>query len=439
MNIFKRSYISVWANKGRTILLFIVFLITMLAFTTKFIVEGVYEELISEAFSDGSIPIEVWVVPEISFGNGMSADTQIITEEMFEKFSKLDMVSKTEKDYSSAFFSKDYKLPYSSDETSFVSFVDDVEDAATEGYTYDYDAELYSSLNNAIIVNDKFLEINNLTVGDTLTYDLNVVEYSSETFDIDELRNKEYIIVGTYTFEPTQEMIDEEIEWAKTYGGDPDLNFSIYLCDLYMPKVAAMEIEEVLLSEGYNLDDSILWVTKIVYLNELSSLQKFETEAEKITGFDIETDIFMFGTGEAELTDAQKTATNISWAILIINVFLSLIVIVVTILMTIISILSVRSRRKELGILIALGERRIRVYFQLVIEQLLIVVLTIVISYPLIYIQIKNYAINNEIGEIPFVISPLIPTIYTGIGLVLLSTLIPAIYTLRLKPKDILL
>lgn len=441
MNIFKRAVISVWANKGKTLLLFVMFLVTMLTFTSKFMVEGMYNSLLKEAFPDGRVPVEVWPEPErTTFGGRMYSDeSPTVTDEMYQEFTKLDSVAEADKDYYGTFFTTDYQFENSNITSAEVRFIDNIKETDDDGYTYDYDADLYKSLENPIIVNDKFLDKNELSVGDKLTFNLNINEYSDGETDIEDFYEKEYVIVGTYSFEPTQEMIDQEMEWAEEYGGEPDLDFSYYYNTFFMPKEAARQIENKLIEEGYEVEDSILWVSRTLFLKDAAEIKNFEKEVEKITGFGVDVSLNIYGQSQDEITDVQETVMQLSWTIMMINQFLTIIVVVVSILIMIIAIMLVRSRRKELGILIALGERRSKVYLQLVIEQLVVVLTTTIVSYPLVYILLKTYATNADIGDLPFVLLPILPTIGAGIVLVLFSTLIPAIYTLRLNPKKILL
>ena len=164
-----------------------------------------------------------------------------------------------------------------------------------------------------------------------------------------------------------------------------------------------------------------------------------------------------------------KGMSKISKLVLIISVLASILII------TLVTILFLRDRKHELGIYLALGEKRSKVIGQIVIEVVTVAVIAITISVFTGNILAKGFSnsliqtqkteqsenmgfngpddwqlgqlTNTEISEedvvdayeISLNASYIILFYVVGIGVVLVSTIAPLIYIMRLNPKKIMM
>ncbi|WOO86472.1 FtsX-like permease family protein [Mollicutes bacterium LVI A0039] len=441
MNIFKRALINIGANKGKTLLLFVIFFTSMFAITMNNIVNETYDKLLEEAFPDGDVPL--YVQPNFSMSvlggaKGGWEEQKTITKEMYDEMANLDTVSRVEKSMNTYVNNVDFEMVEGAYDSSIaIQFADDQKSfELSEGVTYDFDPTTYATSERPIVLNDELLELNNLSVGDKITFDFSSSTYNSDgqMMSIDELKAVEYTIVGSYHFEPTPEMIAQEQKWAEEYNQEPDLSFAYYKMSAYMPIKNADELIQIIDENGGDSTQTV-YTNYTIYVTELSQISKFKEEAKKIAGFELDIDVNYWLQSD---TDFSALESILQARYTIERVFVLLIV-VVGIMLVIIAIILIRGRRKEIGILIALGERRKNVYFQMVFEQILIMLVATFTAFPTATIALRRIANTYASVDLPLVISPLFISLLAGLAIVLVSTLIPAIYTMRVNPKKILL
>lgn len=439
MNKFERALIYVMANKGKSALVFIIFFVTMAAVSTGYLSKKMYDNTLEDTFADGTVPVYLnFAYPETMMGdltNDWRNDANISNQNYYD-IAELEQVDSSDISMSSNIYLEDLVLPdasrsYGLDALS-VSYVDDPKDAVSsyysDAYTFDYDKDEYKGEENTIILNDQLLEVNDLKVGDTITLDMNSSYIDTEP--IEELNAVEFTIVGSYSVEPTQEMIDKEKSDAETYDYEPDLDFGYLYTDAYMPNKVGVDLINTYNQNGQNGDDAI-WTNGTYNLTSLDVVDSFKADAEAITGFPIKV---QYSTD----SDAMEGLELIEYIKDFIKYFLVAGIVVVVVLLTVIITLFIRGRKKELGILVALGESKKNIFIQLVTEQAIILAAATILSYPICFITLQ-IAANKFAFSSSFAIMPLIYSILTGIVIVALITIIPTIYTLRLKPKKILL
>lgn len=140
------------------------------------------------------------------------------------------------------------------------------------------------------------------------------------------------------------------------------------------------------------------------------------------------------------------------------------------IILSLIAMLAIKDRKYELGVLLSLGESKIKLIGQLVIETIIILILSFIIAFPVSSVtsnSVGNILLNNELeiqtketSESPrgFMRSdPMLNNVETidkldvsisndvifqlfglGIMIAVISTIIPSISILRYNPKTIL-
>lgn len=434
MNIFKRALISISANKGRTVLLGFIFFLVMAAITAVVIVGAQYKDVQKELFKDGSVPVSVSAKSPSGL-IGMATfnwdDYKDLKPEQNQQIAELDVVESYNRTASQNIIIENLDTSkYTEDESGvFVSYEDKLEDSY--GIEFNIESSDYVS-NPGLVLNDELLVENNLEIGDKVVVDFNG---GLEGETITEISAVEVPIAGTYTVNVTQEMKDEEQASAEMYDYEADLSFSYLYTNVYLPMSYADHVIEVVEPQLGDEISDILYVSYDFNLKSINDLTTFETQAEEITGFEL--DVNVYPNDESGLSSVFYAIEGMKW--LLIPALQIIIGILCTLLIAIMVII-VRSRKKEIGILVALGEKRLSIYFQIVIEQLLIMTMMTIIAYPVVYaVLLKVFERASDSAQINILPLPIVMTLGIGVALVFVATLIPAVYTMKVSPKKILL
>ncbi len=440
MNYFKRALIHVKTSLGKTMLIFIIFLVTMGAVSTAFMTTTMYNKTLEQTFKDGIVPVYVEVShPDDLIGN-LTYDWnnyQYISSQEKLDIAELDEVESSNITmYSNLkpgqLIVSDTEDEYEGNITYVKSPEQSVTDSYSEAYQFDYDQDQFKNNPQSIVLNDKVLEMNELEVGDKIT--LNVNSGYTDTESIPELEEQEFTIVGSYSVTPTQAMIEAEKASAEEYGYEPDLDFGYLNTDIYIPLAAG---ESYLgYYEGIDQPNGEAIGSSATYnLKSLNDIEQFKADVEELTNKQVEVN-FDLGSTEKEAAKGLSVIITIKDML---AYFLLFGVIVVIVLLTILITLFIRGRKKEIGIMVALGETKRNIYFQLVFEQVIIMSIATIIAYPICLAILTILSSKFGFLSLGLTLVPLIQSIIVGIIIIGLITLIPAIYTLRLQPKKILL
>lgn len=440
MNYFKRALIHVKANLGKSLLIFIIFLVTMGAVSTAFMTSRMYNKTLEQTFKDGTVPVYVRnSYPDDLIGNityNWNDYQEISSQQKFD-IAELEEVESSDISMYSSLKPGQLTMPNETlDYGISINYVKNPEQSVSEGnkeaYQFDYDKELFKNNPQSIILNDLILDENNLEVGDTIVLDINS-DYS-EVESIPELEEQEFTIVGSYSAEPTQAMIDNENADAEKYGFEPDLTFSYLYTNAYIPLSAGKSYLKYY--EGVDQQHGeAIGASATYYLKSLDDVNKFKTDVETLIDAQVEVE-FDLNSEESETAEGLSVIIGIQS---ILNYFLLFGVVVVIVLLTILITLFIRGRKKEIGIMVALGETKRNIYFQLVFEQVIIMSLATILAYPICLAILTVLSSKFGFLALGLTIVPLIQSVIVGVIIIGLITLIPAIYTLRLQPKKILL
>lgn len=442
MNVFKRALVQVRGNLGKSILVFIIFLMTMAAISATFMISRMYNITLVEAFKDGNVP--VYVVPETSrsiagaVGAFTSEDSEPqITLEQYEEISKLDGVMSTEMSISYELKQGQFDVPaeFSEDYAGSVdvNYISEPEKLAPtlskDAYKFEYDIEAFNSDPNSIILSKKIFEENNYAVSDKVILNLNSMY--SETDPKLELVDQEVTIVGTYEVTPTQQMIDEETESAAMFGVEPDLEFTYLNSQTIMPFAKGEEVVSLFAD-----DQDAIFIDVVYKLSSMDTLKPFEEDIEALIEMPVDVEFNILGDAESEMANALNIVAIFK---VILTIIITIVVVIIVILLIVIITLFVRGRKKEIGIMVALGENKRNIYFQLLIEQFIILTLAIIVEYPFMLMTMNSIANENGFLALGFDLIPFGQTLLAGMVIIGIITIIPAIYTLRVNPKKILL
>ena len=427
MNFFNRALKYCWRQRLRSLLLLLTF--TLLSTTVLIAISS--EKAVEQGTKQiketvgASVRIELDTNNQANygsaedFGNGASGYTyngDFITEKIVDKISKLENVigynAKSSEGY--------WGVP-----KSFSPFPAMV----TEGLATPYQAVLNSSLDTRFLngtykleegrhikaddsyvalISKELADKNNLSVGDT-------IEFITET-DID-ITDTTFKIIGI--FSGTEGMSKSAITPSDIPAnlGYIDMNS---LSDLYD-------------SEGYDFLD--------VYTHTPEEAKELMETIKNLPEVKGKTFTFNLNSEDFDLvsTPLSSFGSMVDTTVFILTIIGVLIVVLLLVLWT-------RGRKKEIGILLAVGRSKVEIVGQFLTENILITFLSMIVSAGLSITfadKIGAYIIQKA-GEsttdltISIATSDMVMVYSIGLALVCFSVLVASYTVIRLNPKDIL-
>ena len=427
MNFFNRALKYCWRQRLRSFLLLLTFTLllttVLIAISSEKAVEQGTKQI--KETVGASVRIELDTNNQANygsaedFGNGASGYTyngDFITEKIVDKISKLENVigynAKSSEGY--------WGVP-----KSFSPFPAMV----TEGLATPYQAVLNSSLDTRFLngtykleegrhikaddsyvalISKELADKNNLSVGDT-------IEFITET-DID-ITDTTFKIIGI--FSGTEGMSKSAITPSDIPAnlGYIDMNS---LSDLYD-------------SEGYDFLD--------VYTHTPEEAKELMETIKNLPEVKGKTFTFNLNSEDFDLvsTPLSSFGSMVDTTVFVFTIIGVLIVVLLLVLWT-------RGRKKEIGILLAVGRSKVEIVGQFLTENILITFLSMIVSAGLSITfadKIGAYIIQKA-GEsttdltISIATSDMVMVYSIGLALVCFSVLVASYTVIRLKPKDIL-
>lgn len=321
---------------------------------------------------------------------------------------------------------------------------------------------------NVILVSDKFAERNRLSIGDKLQCYEEI--YDEDHFDVIEgpkvlcKLEYEFEIIGIFTAPP---IIQKDSSGNEMYT-DQNLCVNgfvttITACNQYNKEIleAYKENLDFYLPMGTDMEASFV-------LNSYEDLELFKAENKQYLP-----DYYIFTDNGSSLETAKKPIDSMSG---LADMILIAAVVASVLILSLLVTLFLRDRKKEMGIYLSLGERKIRIAAQILIEVMLIAVIAVLPSMATGNMIVKNVssdmladkleaAREEEEDEfyyweyegapdnMEYIDSEDVMSAYSvslnartvlliigiGLGTTLISTVVPVVYTLRLKPRKILM
>lgn len=427
MNFFNRALKYCWRQRLRSLLLLLTF--TLLSTTVLIAISS--EKAVEQGTKQiketvgASVRIELDTNNQANygsaedFGNGASGYTyngDFITEKIVDKISKLENVigynAKSSEGY--------WGVP-----KSFSPFPAMV----TEGLATPYQAVLNSSLDTRFLngtykleegrhikaddsyvalISKELADKNNLSVGDT-------IEFITET-DID-ITDTTFKIIGI--FSGTEGMSKSEITPS-------DIPANLGYIDMN-------SLSELYDSEGYDFLD--------VYTHTPEEAKELMETIKNLPEVKGKTFTFNLNSEDFDLvsTPLSSFGSMVDTTVFVLTIIGVLIVVLLLLLWT-------RGRKKEIGILLAVGRSKVEIVGQFLTENILITFLSIIVSAGLSITfadKIGAYIIQKA-GEsatdltISIATSDMVMVYSIGLALVCFSVLIASYTVIRLNPKDIL-
>lgn len=427
MNFFNRALKYCWRQRLRSFLLLLTF--TLLSTTVLIAISS--EKAVEQGTKQiketvgASVRIELDTNNQANygsaedFGNGASGYTyngDFITEKIVDKISKLENVigynAKSSEGY--------WGVP-----KSFSPFPAMV----TEGLATPYQAVLNSSLDTRFLngtykleegrhikaddsyvalISKELADKNNLSVGDT-------IEFITET-DID-ITDTTFKIIGI--FSGTEGM-------SKSAITPSDIPANLGYIDMN-------SLSELYDSEGYDFLD--------VYTHTPEEAKELMETIKNLPEVKGKTFTFNLNSEDFDLvsTPLSSFGSMVDTTVFVLTIIGVLIVVLLLVLWT-------RGRKKEIGILLAVGRSKVEIVGQFLTENILITFLSIIVSAGLSITfadKIGAYIIQKA-GEsttdltISIATSDMAMVYSIGLALVCFSVLIASYTVIRLNPKDIL-
>ena len=351
-------------------------------------------------------------------GNGGSYSTQeFISDEMLQEISSVDGVA----GYDGSIVS----MPYYFKETG--------ESVVTTGYTNSF--YTYGSINteyNDLFASGRFELVEGSHITENITNGLIISRERAEQNGL-KIGSKVNGINDPYTDDPEVnmeivgifEVVADKNDEATMYDASTMWDFSNYA---FCSK-AAMEAMCVNYGDGNKIQEADFFVT------DAAQLENVIAEVQNISS--INWDNFIISANDevyqnisSALSDTNSLVTTLIVAITVVSL----------VLITLILSMSIRSRKRETGILLAVGIAKPAVILQYVLETLLIAA----VAFPLAYLSSKQVAgaLGTLFGKASenVIVTPehfMLVAIVGGI-LLITAVLISSISAMRLKPRQIL-
>lgn len=305
--------------------------------------------------------------------------------------------------------------------------------------------------NNVILISEQVANKNKLNVGDKIKLGSQIDPYSANSQIIEE----EYEIIGIF-------------ETKSQYEKDTDGNLveieSQYVDTIYMPNDAIKNIHDKVITEikkqGTDAYDTFSIINKY-QLNSIDVVEEFKSENlnNLPKGYVFEDNSESINSVTGPMNNMKDLSNIIVYASIVASI----------IIIGLISILFCKERKKEMGIYLALGEKKKNIAMQLLFETLLVAIIAITISVftgNMIAKNVSNKMLQNQITEqnaklaesnyynydsliddeeiisnynVSLNGSTILMIYGISILSISLSTILPICYTLKLNPRKILM
>ena len=411
MNFFNRALKYCWRQRLRSLLLLLTF--TLLSTTVLIAISS--EKAVEQGTKQiketvgASVRIELDTNNQANygsaedFGNGASGYTyngNFITEKIVDKISKLENVigynAKSSEGY--------WGVP-----KSFSPFPAMVTEGFLNGtYKLEEGRHIKADDSYVALISKELADKNNLSVGDT-------IEFITET-DID-ITDTTFKIIGI--FSGTEGM-------SKSAITPSDIPANLGYIDMN-------SLSELYDSEGYDFLD--------VYTHTPEEAKELMETIKNLPEVKGKTFTFNLNSEDFDLvsTPLSSFGSMVDTTVFVLTIIGVLIVVLLLVLWT-------RGRKKEIGILLAVGRSKVEIVGQFLTENILITFLSIIVSAGLSITfadKIGAYIIQKA-GEsatdltISIATSDMVMVYSIGLALVCFSVLIASYTVIRLNPKDIL-
>ena len=238
--------------------------------------------------------------------------------------------------------------------------------------------------NNVILISQEVATKNKLSIGDKINLGSQVDIYSANSTIVED----EYEVIGIFETSKNYERNSEgklvEIE-------------SEYIDTIYMPNDAIKKIHSKVLEEikrrGTDDYDSFALKAKY-YINNINELDEFKSEnlSKLPKGYEFNDNSEKYNSVATPMQNMKDLSNIIVYSSIIASI----------IIIGLISILFCKERKKEMGIYLALGEKKVNIAMQILLETLIIAIIAITISIftgNILATKVSEKMLKNQINE----------------------------------------
>ncbi|MGN1473035.1 MAG: ABC transporter permease [Eubacteriales bacterium] len=329
----------------------------------------------------------------------------------------------------------------------------------TEGRCYTQE-ELDSGA-PVVLISANLANCNGLSVGDTITLRYTLYQWNETTYESRQIPcDKEFQIIGLFT--PVEKMPAQAEENTEVILP----RYNEYDDSLYTTGSAwtafSTEIKETGIASGLSDEEVQIYeqVNASFLIDSIDNVEIFEIENKGELPF-----AYTFRDNSENLSEVAKPMENMK---LIANIILYVAVGATVLILALLVTLFLKDRTREMGIYLSLGEKRLRIALQIFAEVMVIAVIAVslsIFSGNILAKQLSSVLLENQldtgstgmvgpwyggselisgddvIEEYDVTLNAgTIAFIYlVGLGSVFVSTAIPVVLTLRLKPRKILM
>ena len=462
MSFLDRSLLSIKMRKSRSFILFMTVLLICNVMSGSISVKNALLNT-EKSFTD-LIPIEVSIVDDYSL---FLEDNNSLNEEIVKKIGSSSYVKSYYYYYKywlgSNKLENGSELPIiGADENEFHPFnsfdilgaykktVKEMDDGSIKiisGKTFtDLDIE---NGNNVILISKEVANKNKLSVGDKIKLGSQINIYSANSPIVEE----EYEIIGIF---------ETKTEYEKDTEGNLVKIESNYVDTIFMPNEAIKNIHDKVDIEvkKQGVDSYDTFSLKVKYeLNSIDELEEFKSEnlTSLPKGYVFEDNSASISSVIVPMNNMKDLSNIIVYASIIASI----------IIIGLVMVLFCKERKKEMGIYLALGEKKKNIAMQLLLETLIVSIIAITISIftgNIIAKNVSNKMLKNQITEQiskenqnnynssdlneeeiidNYKVSLNVKTILIIYGVAIISvsmsTILPIYYTLKLNPRKILM
>ena len=416
MTLGTRAVLHTARKWKKTLLLFflLVFIVTLVL--SGLAIADAQEEQAEEL--RGTTGASFTVERDISTGgwSGNASTQEFLSEDMIQQIASLDGVA----GYDASLIT----LPR--------MFNDKGEELAHENYSF-YNYGSYNSQYHELFLSGRFELVEGRHITDDMTGSILI---SRELAEWNDLKLGD-TLTGIYYPENDTPAVDVEIVGIFDVVADKDDQINMYDDTSYYDyssfAFCSMDVAESLI-KGWGEDGEGI-SEAYFYVSDAAQLDSVIAEAQ---------DISSINWNNYKITANDEVYQNISGALSDTNTLVTTLIVVITavsvMMITLILSMSIRSRKREIGILLAVGIEKTAVVLQYVLETFLIAT----VAFPLAYLSSRQVsgALATLFGKTAanVIVTPqhFMMVAVVGAALLLVSVLVSCTPAIRLKPKQIL-
>ena len=352
-----------------------------------------------------------------SGAHGSYSTQEFISDEMLQEIAAVDGIS----GYDASIVS----MPYYFKETG--------DSVVTTGYTNSF--YTYGSVNteyNDLFASGRFELVEGSHITEDMTNGLIISRERAEQNGL-EVGSKVVGINDPYTDDPEVDMeivgifevVADKNDEATMYDASTMWDFSEYA---FCSK-AAMEAMCVNYGDGNKIQEADFFVTDAAQLesviNEVQSISSINWDHFIVTAND---EVYQ------NISSALSDTTTLVTTLIIVITAVSMVLIILILSM------SIRSRKREIGILLAVGIEK----YAVLLQQMLEICLVAIVAFPMAYLTSRAMAgtLGTLFGKVAenVIVTPQHFVLVTaaGAGLLIIAVLVSCIPVMRMKPKAIL-